>query len=458
MDAELQLLLAVTWEGEQGDGLAQLRELSKLVEKKVEESPHIFNTKQDRKMATRKILDALQNARRDSIKSNEPTYSSLDWSTSPVNIDLRRLHRETKAPFQVALQLTSEAKDAINNRIPKTFIEHELRSRIRFLGEREQFPFHVAAFAACIMSIASRPGKILQSELTAEVAHYESSVEGFVADLDSIKRMELVAELLPNAKTIRLKIDLSYSWADLVDYGTHRTSLKALQLYTQLNHYGYVADARFSQKRVTAKILPPDFFLNQFSIWFLRASTLLFSGDDRETRALRHSIVNSERADVRVYGKRVHNSLVLLVPIEDAKHDIERQLALFLMQLNTAWKRQHMEPEESAEFLEKLPVSLRGLVISHGMRRKIASSKKTILYCLAGLIAENVYRYRHMNEPLLGANGIKNRADIDEYVAKKICEYGFQYNAETLRRRRAKWRREFLDRVPEIFGLYDVPA
>ena len=457
MDAELQLLLALTWEQEQGDGLKQLRKLSKLVEEKVGESSHIFEAKRDRDIAVWKILEALQNANRIDIERNGLLHSLLDWSTSPVDRDLLRLHRETKAPFQVALGLVREAKEAIDDRVPKRLVAQEMRSRIRLLGEREQFPFHVPALAACIMAIASRPGRILQSELAAEVENYERGVEGIVADSARIKRMELVAELLPSAKKIRLKIDQSYSWGDLANY-SGRTSLKALSLYTQLNHYGYVSDARFSQQRVVVKILPANFFHSQFNICFLRASTLMFSGDDREARILRRSIVDSERADVRVHGKRVLDSLVLLVPLDDTKHDIERQLALFLMQLNTAWRRRHMEPKESAEFLEKLPSSLRDLVISHGMRRKIASSKKTILYCLAGLIAENAYRYRHQHEAQLGAKGIKTRADVDDYVARQIHKYGFQYSAETLRRRRARWRREFLDRVPEIFGLDDAPA
>lgn len=458
MDAELQLLLAMTWEHEQGNGLTQLRNLSELVKQKVRESSHIFEKERDQETAAWTILNSLQHANNRSADEKGLSYSLLDWSISPANKDLLRLHRETKAPFSVAVALAMEAKAAIDDRVPKGRIMQEMRRRIRLIGEREQFPFHVPALAACIMAIASRPGRIVQSELIADVESYEKGVESIATDSARIKRMELVAELLPTAQQIRLKIDQCYSWSDLAHFDGRRTSLKALAYYTQLNHYGYVADARFSPQRVAVNIIPSDLFHSQFNIWFLRASTLMFSGDDRETRILRRSIVDSERANVRVYDKRVLDSLALLVPLDDPKHDIGRQLALFLMRLNLEWKKRQIEPKDSAEFLEKLPVSLRDLVISHGMRRKIVSSKKTILYCLAGLIAENVYRYRHQYKDLLVPLRIKTRADVDDYVAKRIYEHGFQYNAETLRRRRAKWHREFLDRVPEIFGLDDAPT
>ena len=456
MDAELQLLLTMTWEHEQGNGLTQLRNLSKLVKEKVGESPHIFETERDRESAAWAILNSLQHANNIGVNERGLSYSLLDWSISPTNKDLLRLHRETKAPYFVVVSLVREAKAALDDRTPKGRIMQQIRTRIRLIGEREQFPFHVPALAACIMAIASRPGRIVQSELIAEVESYEKGVEGIAADPARIKRMEIVAELLPTAKQIRLKIDQCYSWSDLASFSGSRTSLNALSHYTQLNHYGYVSDARFSPQRVAVKILPSDFFYSQFSIWFLRASTLMFSGDDRETRILRRSIIDSDRANIRVYDKGVLDSLALLVPLDDPNHDIGRQLALLLMRLNLEWQKRHSKPKESAEFLEKLPPSLRHLVVSHGMRRKIVSSKKTILYCLAGLIAENSYRYRHQNKDKLEPLGIKNRSDFDDYVSKLIHQHGFQYSSETLRRRRSNWHREFLDRVPEIFGLDDA--
>ena len=205
-----------------------------------------------------------------------------------------------------------------------------------------------------------------------------------------------------------------------------------------------------------APIIPADVFHKEMTIWFLRVSTLMFSGDDREPRILRRSIVDSERADVRVYGKQVLDSLVLIVPTNDEAHDIEKQLSLLLLKLDSKWRKRNVDLVESAKFLESLPATLRDLVVSHGLRRKVIRSKKTLLFCLAGLLAENVYRYRHKHKKSLEAKGIRTRADSDEYVAELLKEHGFHYSAETLRRKRSQWRREFLERVPEIFGFGDA--
>jgi len=458
MDAHLQLLLATTWENEKGSGLQQLRQLAENVSERIAQASDVFETERDRYVAVQKILNTLQYASQTDLALDRSSYSMDDWSVSPVGQDLPRLHSEARAPFQVVTALASEAKEAMGYRMPQSIISKEIRARIRMLGEREHFPFHVPALAACVMVIASRSGKILESEVAREVANYERAAEELLADSKRMKRMELVTEFLPSARKLSLTIDKAYSWGDLADRGAKRTSLQALGDYTQLNHYGHVSDARFSPQRVSVNILPSDFFYSTFTIWFLRASTLMFSGDDRETRVLRRSIVNSERADVRVNGRKVRDSLVLMVPLDDGHHDIERHIALFLMRLNNTWQSRHMGPRESAEFLEKLPHGLRDLVSGYGMQRKFCDSKKSILYGLCGLIAETTYRYRDRHRSILGPLGVKTRGDIDEYVAKEIYRFGFQYNAETLRRRRSTWRREFLDRVPEVFGLDEKPT
>lgn len=452
MDAILQLLLAITWQNERSDGLSCLRGLARKVEERVAGNADIFESEQDRSVAASQIIDALQDACRQP-RTERHRNSLNDWSITPGDLDLPRLHEETAAPYEVARGLVEETKKALEARIDHKKIVGELRWKIRVIGERERFPFHVPALAAGIMNIANRPGLVLEAELVTEVASYIKLVERLAANTQAIKRMEIVAELLPVAERVCLQIDQSYSWSVLAINAAIKTSIKALRIYTQLNFYGLVSDARFSRQVMKTRIIPEDFFQENFTIWFMRASTLMSSGDDRETRAIRRSIVDAQHADVRVHDKQVLNSLVLLAPLGNDSHDIERQLALFLIELDSAWRRHHVSPEASANFFEKLPEDLRNLVIKHGMRRKVVGAKKTLMFCLAGLVAENVYRYRDRHERLLGAKGIKNRGDVDDYVAGLLREHGFQYKAETLRRKRAQWRRDFLDRVPEIFGL-----
>lgn len=451
MDALLQFLLATTWQNERSNGLSRLRDLAKSVQEKLAECTDVFESQRDRTVAASQILDALQDARR-SPGTEQSHHLLSDWAMMPTDMNLPCLHRETAAPYQVAMTLVTEAKRDFEAQLSRAEIVAKLRRTIRDIGERERFPFHVPTLTSCIIDLASRPGNVLETELLNEVGRYEKEAERLATNTQQIKRMQIIDELLPVAEGVCLQIDQSYSWSTLAISGAGKTSLMALGVYTQLNFYGLVNDARFSRQAVKAPI-PADIFHREFNIWFMRASTLMFSGDDRETRTLRRSIVDAERADVHVYGKRVLDSLVLLIPLDDDEHDIERQLALLLVKLDSAWRRRHFNLEAYAKFLEKLPASLRNIVVNNGMPRKVVSTKKTLLFCLAGLIAENIYRYQDRHETLLGTESIKNRSDIDAYVAVLLKEHGFQYNAETLRRRRTKWRRKFLDSVPEIFGL-----
>lgn len=452
MDAKLQFLLAITWQHEKGDGLTRLDDLAKSVKQKVAECSEFFESERDKEIAERQILDALQETRR--LPEAERVEHFLGgWAVLPTNTNLARLHQETAAPHLIARTLVTEAKSDFEARADHRAIAARLRRCISELGKQEQFPFHVPALAACIMRLARRPGRVTEEEITVEVAHYEKEAERIAADRQRIKRNELVAELIPDAERICLQIDQSYAWSNLAINARKMTSLSIIGIYTQLNYYGLVCDARFSPKAVKTPIIPDDVFHQEMTIWFLRASALMYSGDDRETRILRRSIVDSQRKDVRVYGKQVRDSLVLIVPVNDETHDIEKQLSLLLLKLDYKWRKCNVDLVESAKFLENLPATLRDLVVSHGMRRKVIRTKKTLLFCLAGLIAENVYRYRHTQTKSLKAKGICTRADVDEYVAELLREHGFQYSAETLRRKRSQWRREFLERVPEVFGL-----
>ncbi|WP_145956368.1 hypothetical protein [Burkholderia pseudomallei] len=457
MDAYLQLLLTVTWQHEQGDGLERLVELAELVRQKVDACADTFESDTERALATNQILDSLQDAKRPSAPTRH-RHSLGDWTSTPAGTDLPRLHRETEAPYWVVKPLVTEAKRDVEARVPRRNLSTRVSGTIHAIGKKEGFPFYVPALSACIVDLASRPGRISDNEIHTEVARYQEVAERLAANTKLIARSQIVAELQPTAEQIHLQIDQCYSWADLARYAAKETSLKALGLYTQLNFYGLVKDGHFSPEAVKTKLMPTAEFHRHFNLWFVRGMTLLLSGDDRETRIMRRSIVDAERADVRVYGKRVQDSLVLLVPCDDEAFDIERQLALLLLRLNSVRRKHNVAPDRPAEFFERLPQSLHQLVADHGIRRKVIGTKKTLLFCLAGLIAENVYKYRGRHDTVL-ANGrrLKTREDADMYVAGLLKQHGFQYSAETLRKGRARFRREFLDRVPVIFGL-DEPV
>lgn len=452
MDAQLQALLAITWQHRKNEGVTRLHELAKLTEEKVAECTTIFKSDRDQESAVMRILDALQHA----CRRPEPKRSAhflSDWAITPTGMDLPGLHRETTAPFQVVSVLVTEAKRELEARVSRAKVLAKLRGCIREIGEQERFPFHVPSLADCIVELASRPGPVLAAEVANDVASYEKEAEQLALNTQYIKRMEIAAELLPIAQSICIQIDQCYPWSEIANSAAGMTSLKALEMYTHLNYHDFVSDARFSHHHVKIPKVPAAKFRKNMTIWMMRASALMFSGPDKETRTLQLSIVDAERADVRIYGKRLLDSLVMIVPLDDDTHDIESQLALLLIRLDAIWRRRGLDVKASAKFLEKLPQSLRDLVVNHGMRRKVIRSKKSLMFCLAGLVAENIYQFRDQHKEFLLSKGITTRAHIDEYVAGLLKEHGFQYTAETLRRKRSQWCREFLDRVPGIFGL-----
>jgi len=60
MDAYLQLLLALTWQHNQGDGLQRVVALREQVKQKLDEYPHVFESKRERRIAASQILNSLQ--------------------------------------------------------------------------------------------------------------------------------------------------------------------------------------------------------------------------------------------------------------------------------------------------------------------------------------------------------------------------------------------------------------
>lgn len=458
MDAYLQLLLAVTWQQERSDGIERLLELAQLVRQKVNECGNIFDSDHERTLAASQIFDSLQDARQQPGAMRH-LHTLVDWASTPLDLNLPRLHRDTDSPYLIAMALVAEVKKDVEARIPRSEITAQVCKTIHAYGKKNNFPFYVPTLAACIVDLASRPWHSSQEEVRTEVARYERAAESWATNKKLIIRSQIVAELHPLTDAIHLEIDQSYSWSNLAMSFEGKTSLMALSFYTQLNFYGLVNDAHFSHRAVTTTIIPPAEFHRMINTSFIRGSTLLFSGIDRETRIMRRRIFDAERADVRIDGKRVNDSLVLLVPNEDDSFDIERQLALLLMQLDSVWRRRNINSENSTEFFHGLPESLRDLVAYHGIRRKIINTKKTLLFCLAGLIAENVYQNRNRYKILL-KNGkrVKTKNDVDEYVISLLKNHGFQYSFETLRKGRTRWRHEFLDRVPYFFGFNETEA
>lgn len=453
MDAYLQLLLALTWQHSQSDGLKRLVALRKQVVQKIDASPHVFKSERERSIATMHILNSLQDARRCPV-SDRSVHPLHQWTTSPSSIDLHCLHRQCEDNFSNAVaELVSAARIRMESRVARQDLTNWIGRAICAMAEDLGIPLYVPALADLIVYLASQPGYSPASDLHTELSRYQQLAERLSENKNLIIRSQIVAELRPLADDISLRIDRSYAWAELASF-TKETSLKALGLYTQLNLHGRIKDGRFSHNIMRKEAMPSVDFERVFNPFFVRGLTFLMSGDDSDTRQMRHRIVDTERVDVRVNGRRVSDSLMLLVPCEDREFDMERQLALLLLRLDKDRRSRHGNPDKSAPFFESLSPDLHQLIENHGVRRKLIHTKKKLLFCLAGLVAENVYQYREQHSTFLSAGRpLKTRVDADEHTVALLRESGFHYKSETLRRGRPLFRRNFLDRVPTIFGL-----
>lgn len=456
IDAHMQLLLAITWQNSQSDGLSRLRALEKMVEQKLNEQERIFPTASERTMAGLQVLQALQEARERLPDSVRPAYSN--WTSFPTASDLARLgidHHDALVP--TTQRLISTIRIKMEFRAETYQLKRWLEDAVRSIAKDLGFPLYIPAMVDLALHFALRSKPIEEGDVRDALTGYWVFVlQRHDEDIKRSVRDKIVSELLGAARKIRLHIDQSYSWVVLTMLGA-RTSLDMLKTYMVLNVHGWITDGHFSPGRVSAKTMSHNQFQKLFTRQFVRGSTLMMSGDDLQTRQLRRSILDTAHGEVRINDRRVSNSLLMLAPDNQDSDNLERLIALFVLKLEH--KRRARQPEGSHPFLdiEHLPPLLQQLIAKHGIKRKICNTKKNILFCLAGLLAENIYMYRDRHKTLL-ANGmpIQFRKDADEYAVSLLSQHGFQYTAESLRRGRARFQRAFLKRVPGIFGL-DAP-
>ena len=456
MDAHLQLLLAITWQNSQNDDLSRLLALRKTVEQKLDAQAQIFPSESERKGAVMQILELLQQACRRPPRAVDLAYAN--WTTFPAASDLAHLgpnHRDALVPVTQRLirttRVTMESRAAPDQQ--KQLLENTIRSCAKDLD----FPLYLPAMVNLVLHFARRPKPVGDKEVRNALTQYWMLVlDRLKDDFKHGARDKIVSELLCEAREIRLQIDQCYPWDTLAMMGT-KSSLDALQTYTIFNVHEWIKDSHFSPGRVSAKTLSPAQFQQLFTPTFVRNSTIMMTGDDRQTRQFRRSILDTVRGEVQINDRRVSNSLLMLVPYDQDSVDLERLMALFVLKLER--KRRERQPGRSNTFLdiEHLPPFLQQLITKHGIRRKICETKKNLLFCLGGLLAENIYMYRDHHKTLLD-NGmpIRFRKDADKYAASLLSKHGFQYTAESLRRGRAQFRRDFLERVPAIFGLEDT--
>jgi len=464
MDAYVQLLLAITWQNRRTDGLEKLIRLAHFVNERIDGRPDLFPSRVERLEAQRGTLHALQSVRHRVRGTTHP------WTTSPVDCDLKRRHTEAAGPLLVEIAALVVGTQL---RIPSNVSRRELVTWIHqglgVLSSALSIPLHIVALTDLILRLAYRPGPPREAALIAELSRYRVFSERAAVDPGLRFHLDLMEELKPLADEIQLEIDVSYDWEDL-SYLAKETSLKALSIYRLLNKCKWLVDGHFSETKGDDRQIPIDIQERFLTHRQLHGMSLMMSGSNQDTRHLQRHIVNSRSREVMVDGRKLSNSLVIIVPYQDADIDLEHLLGQALVRYSKIRGAQNDRGETAgahpaddtappSPLLEEIPKALWGLVERYGLRRKVVPTKKDLLFCLAGLLAENVYHLRARNKPKRkDGSPVKTLDDAFAWTVELLASHGFTYSTETLRKGRSRFRKEYLERIPEILDITEPPG
>ncbi|WP_186153503.1 hypothetical protein [Burkholderia gladioli] len=460
MDAYVQLLLAMTWQNRRTDGLGKLIRLRQIVDEKIDGRPDLFPSEVARIEASDGTLQALQRMR------HRARAMSYPWTTSPVDCDLKRRHTAAAAQLPAEIKtLVNATQLHIQSNVPRRELVTWIHKGLAFLSCELDIPLHTIALTDLILRLAYQPGQPREAALIADLSRYRHFSERAANDPWLRFHLDTMAELMPHADEIQLEIDASYNWADL-SYLAKETSLTAIYIYGLLNKYKWMEDGHFSETRYNDRKIPievqEDFLTHQQ----LHAMSLMMSGSNRDTRRLDSHIVNSQSREVTVEGRRLSESLVIIMPYQDSDIDLEYLMGRALVKYSRIRRNQKarhatssaLSPESVtplSPLLNEIPKALWGLVEGYGMRRKVILTKKDLLFCLAGLMTENIYRARARNKPKRkDGTPVKTLEDCYLLTVELLASHGFTYSAATLKKGRARFRKEYLEKIPEILDLY----
>lgn len=452
VDACLQFVLAVTWQNAQTDGLSRLDALFQAVKQRVAEHQHIFATASERSVAALQVIEALQASRQ--TKHRTLRYSG--WANFAAALDLFSRHPDIHTLRPAVRSLIERTRAQIQRRVQPSALQHEIESETWVMARALQFPLYVPGVVRLVLHFATMARPVEDAELEPALTQYWVSV---LHQLERERKRDIcdqiVSELHDAASAIDLRIDQSFAWSVLVSERTF-TSWYVLKIYMALNVRGWITDARFRSGRVRVNGLSQDQFDKLLTPSLVRDTILMMSADDAQSRKMRRSIVDTDRQRTQINERQVSNSLMMVASYQMNGADLEHLIARFVLNLVRQRKRRHGARPDSPG-IDDLPPLLQQLVTNHGVRRKLCTTKKNVLFCLAHLVAENVYRYRDRNKLKLDDGTLVcTRQDADVFTASLLTNHGFQYTAESLRRGRAQFRDTLLERVPDLFGLESV--
>jgi hypothetical protein len=455
MDAYLQLLLAQTWQHAQNDALERLVALHAEVVERVGAAATVFDSERERGVAVIKIVGALQRAQ--ARPGPDPlAYVGHGWTRFPAAGDLsRRSEAQDLRLCREVMGIVEWARMRAASGIRGEALDWEIAAAIGAISGALGVPLFIPALRDMVMHHVRRQNQDADARLPRHIRDYQDALPRiYASDRKRLARNAIIAELRWLAKDINLHIGASFGWDNLAGFD-RETSLKAVNTYAHLCNSGRVSDASFKYRdalssRATqevAQVLGPE---------MVRGLTLMMRAEDDATRRLRKNIVDTDRSVVYVDGRRVKGSLMVLIPHDDDEFDLEGQLGLLLMRMEAVRHRRDGPSGKLTRYFERFSPLLKQLGEKGVFRRKIIPDKKNLMFCLANLVCENIYRNARRRKILLpGGKRARSLDDARELTVAVLADAGFRYSTDSLRDRRAEFKRDYLGRVPAIFGLKD---
>ncbi|WP_208934012.1 hypothetical protein [Paracidovorax avenae] len=449
LDAYMQLVLAMTWQHRRSDGLMRLKELAESVEQRLEGWAPLFEDPRALHVAKSQVLLSLQRIR-------NRGQADILWTMNPHGVDLQAVSPE------LFCRLSSEIHAAAVT-TTEHLQHHSLDAKVdilsratRALSTEISFPLFAPEYVVLILNLSKEPELRRSALASQKLKDYLRKAEKIAKDTVRTAIAVTSSELAEQAIGIDLEIDQSFDWDTLASYS--ETPLTFLRQYAMFNELGYVSDARFLFKRSKKPSLYLDELRRLWTPSMLWATGLMMQGRDAEDRRLAKLIQNPKGPLVNPLTRDPAraDAFTVTVPQDIKDEELEQVIAKLLFRL---FKRRrgasNSAPGSLPDHRSEFSGALRSIMERQGVKRRLFSGKKQILLCACGLIAEEIYRRRlHLSgKSIVGGTEITTREDADEYVSLLIHDVGFSYSAETLRRNRSRFRKDFLESVPGIFGL-----
>lgn len=455
LDAYMQLVLAMAWQHRRSEGLVRLKELAEAVEQRLKGWGPLFEEPRALGVAKIQVLLSLQRTR------NRGQIDIL-WTMNPRGVDLQAISSELFSRLSSEIRAAATAIRGQRQHHALDAIVDNLSRAIRGLSAEISFPLFAPELVALVLNLSEEPESRQAAIASQKLKDYLWKAEEIARDTFRTAIAVTSSELAEQAFGIDLEIDQSFGWDTLASY-IYESPLRFIRKYALFNALGYVSDARFLSTHSKNTFPNLDELRRLFTPSMLWATGLAMQGRDAEDRRLARLIQSPKDSLVKSLTRDPAraDAFMITVPQDVKDEELEKVIAKLLFRLSKRRRRaSNIAPDVVPDFRSEFSGALRSIMERQGVQRRLFLSKKQILLCACGLVAEEVYRRRmHISgKSIVDGAKLTTREDVDEYVSTLVHAEGFSYTAETLRRNRSRFRKEFLNSIPEIFDLKLRPS